>query len=123
MFGFRAVQLRCVGCLAVVALCCSCVTHALWRDTNPHEVLWIPADQITVAELERRGVAYSACSDDRGEGFVVGKSSEEKFQDYTLRTLGTPVTIVIDAATVTLVVVGWLVLESALDSGEDYGGD
>ena len=94
-----------VALLLVAQFCTSCagienvsVTCKLWDDADPHSRIWIPADKITEQELQKRGVKYEKFTNGQLNGYVVHKSSLEKFGDYTVLTLGTPITVAIDAA-------------------------
>ena len=91
--------------IAVLLICQSCATSKLWDDTNPNERVWIDATKISEEALKQRGVDYQIYAVEQGKGYLVPKSSWGKMKDYQLRMLGTPVTLVADAAT-TVVVVG-----------------
>jgi len=84
--------------------CASCCTSALWENTDPNGRLWLDSKQITEAELQRRGIHHEIYTADWGQGYLVKKSSWHKLRDYNLRLLGTPVTLVLDAATAVAVV-------------------
>ena len=85
--------------------CQACSTAKLWEDANPNERIWIDASKTTEAALKERGLDYQVYSNERGSGYLIKKSGREKMKDYQLRALGTPVTLVLDAAA-TVVVVG-----------------
>jgi len=91
--------------LAGLALCQSCATQSLWRSTDPNERIWVDANKITEESLRQRGVDYSVCVNEWGVGYLIGKSGWQKFGDYHLRILGTPVTLAVDAVS-TVAVVG-----------------
>ena len=92
--------------IAVLMICQSCSTAKLWDDTNPNERVWIDADKITETTLKQRGMEYQPYTlKGGGKGYLVRKSNWGKMKDYQLRMLGTPVTLVVDAAT-TVIVVG-----------------
>jgi hypothetical protein len=76
----------------------SCSTIFIWDKTDPDAPVWIPADQITQEELDRRGLPYLVCNDKPPYGFIVEKSRLHKFGDYTVRTLTTPITVIVDGA-------------------------
>jgi len=59
------------------------------------------ADVITEKELVRKGVKY--IKNEQASVFYVEKSDFDKLADYTYRTIGTPITVVVDAAIVVLV--------------------
>lgn len=90
--------------LLMAALASSCATDALWRATDPNERFWIDAEDITEAELQRNKIAYCKYDGDFGPGYVVEKSAARKLQDYTIRALATPVTIVVDTTVVVVAV-------------------
>ena len=88
-------------------------TSYLWDHTDPH--VWIDGKDITEAELQARGVSYKRYTTEKMNGYAVGKSDREKLKDYAYRALGTPVTLVADAAataSVGVVVVGVLFIQS-----------
>lgn len=91
--------------LAALVMCQSCATARLWDDTNPNVRLWMDGKKITEAELQKRGVEYVVHKTPLGDGYLIEKSGSQRMKDYHLRMLGTPVTLVADAAT-TVVVVG-----------------
>ena len=89
--------------LAISAiLITSCVTTKLWEATDPHKFVEISMADITQRELIDRQVKYY--SDVKKGCYYIEKDSLQKFQDYTLRVLVTPVTVVLDTATAILVV-------------------
>lgn len=88
-----------------VVVCQSCTTGKLWDDTNPNERIWIDASKTTEEALRLRGVDYESYDHGSIKGYLIKKSGMDRMKDYQLRALGTPVTLVVDAAT-TVVVVG-----------------
>lgn len=86
-------------------------TSMLWDDTRSDELVFISSKDITEEELQKRGVEYEVFSSETYNGFLVEKSTKDKFKDYHLRMLGTPVTLTVDAAS-TVVVAGVAVLLS-----------
>lgn len=86
--------------------CQACTTAKLWEDANPNDRIWIDADKTTEASLKERGVKYEVYSRDGVSGYLIRKDGFERMKDYQLRALGTPVTLVVDAAS-TVVVVGF----------------
>jgi len=91
--------------IGVLMVCQSCATSKLWEDTDPDARIWIDANKITEEALQKRGVEYRPFALTQGNGYLVKKTSLDKMKDYQLRMLGTPVTLVVDAAT-TVAVVG-----------------
>jgi hypothetical protein len=91
--------------MGIVVVCQSCATAKLWEDSDPNERIWIDASKTTEEALQKKGVDYDVY--DRGDcrGYLIKKSGMDRMKDYQLRALGTPVTVVLDAAT-TVVVVG-----------------
>ena len=88
--------------LLTLAFTASCATtRALWDDTDPYVAL--SPDDITEDELKAQGIPYYR--DDMRKVFFVEKRGLAKYKDYAIRALGTPATIVIDAAT-SIVVIG-----------------
>ena len=95
--------------VCLVLSCHACATAKLWEDTNPNERIWIDASKATESELKKRRVSYQIVNDEQCKGYLVRKNSMGKMKDYQLRLLGTPVTLVVDAAA-TVVVVGVYIL-------------
>ena len=81
----------------------SCTTSALWDATDPNEYIAVASTRISENSLKQKGLKYY--TDDSKTLFFVEKSKLQKITDYTIRTLGTPVTVALDAAT-TIAVVG-----------------
>jgi hypothetical protein len=80
----------------------SCVTAKLWEVTDPNTYVAINMKDISERELIDKKVKYFKNIEN---GFYyVEKGALQKFQDYSLRVLGTPITVAIDAATVIVVV-------------------
>ena len=100
--------------IGVLLICQACTTAKLWEDTNPKERVWVAANVITEEGLKKKGVKYEAHTAEWGNGYLIEKSQAEKMKDFHLRMLGTPATVVLDAAT-TVVVVGAVVLLSDPD--------
>ncbi|MBM4154034.1 MAG: hypothetical protein FJ221_03290 [Lentisphaerae bacterium] len=88
----------------VLALLQGCATARLWEWTDPNERVWIGADAITEQALQARGIDYQVYSGALGNGFLVRKNVRGRLWDYQLRALGTPVTLVLDAATVVVII-------------------
>ena len=101
----KALLASLVACTLLAAP--SCTTRALWENTNPHERIWIDASRTSEADLQRRGVRYEVYESQLGRGYLLDKNGWQKMKDYHLRALGTPVTLVVDAAS-TVVIVGVL---------------
>ena len=92
-----------------MTLCCvSGCTSLLWNTVNPEERVWIPANQITEAELKKRGIEYEKC-EGMLQGYLVRKSKMQRLRDYTVLTLATPITVALDGAFV--VVCFWAVIK------------
>ena len=83
--------------LLLAVLCQSCCTRALWRGTDPHEVVWISTTDINDSQLIARGAPYRKYVHPvLGPGYLVEKAKLDTLRDYTLRVLASPFTIVID---------------------------
>ena len=53
--------MKCFRSILMVPACAlltSCATPALWEATNPHELLPVPKNKVTEAELKAKGLAY-----------------------------------------------------------------
>lgn len=94
-------QLRIIVWILIAAQLSSCATPALWRKTDPSSYIVMSSDVITEEELHKRGAKY--IKNEQAAVFYVKKSDFDKFADYTYRTIGTPITVVVDAAIVVLV--------------------
>lgn len=90
--------LACV-CLSLA----SCATPALWEATNPREYIALERNERNEAKLKASGLTYRV--DKEWNLFYVEKTRLQKSRDYAIRTIGTPITVVMDAVT-TIVVVG-----------------
>ncbi len=64
------------------------------------------AASISEEELVARNLRFEPYQDQWCKGYLVEKSSLRKLRDYTLRTLGTPITLAIDTPVVIVAVVG-----------------
>lgn len=82
-------------------LLASCTTTYLWNETDPYVL--VSQKEITESELKARKAKY--VRDDQFGVFFVEKKELEKYTDYAIRIVGTPVTVAVDTAT-TIVVVG-----------------
>lgn len=87
-------------CLAPLV---SCMTPALWDATNPREYVAMAKTPENESRLQQSGLAYR--TDEERSLFYVEKTNLQKYKDYAVRTLVTPVTVALDTAT-TVVVVG-----------------
>jgi len=94
--------LICAVCLLLPA----CFTPALWDATNPDEYIEVKNQDISVEELEAKGIKYWKA--ERSGKIYMKKNGLRKFRDYTVRMFATPITVTLDTAVgVTyLVVVG-----------------
>ena len=92
-----------VAILLVFPLIVSCTTQALWEVTDPGEYVEVVDASITVEQLEAEGVNFYL--NERNGRLYVEKSGMSRFANYTVRTLATPVTVVVDAAGTVVVVV------------------
>lgn len=94
-----------IVCVAILLGAQGCATSYLWENTDTNERIWIDAGKTTEEALQERGVDYQVYEGKRGKGYLVRKTSRHKMKDYSLRMLGTPVTLAVDAAT-TVAVIG-----------------
>jgi hypothetical protein len=76
----------------------------LWDATDPNEYVQIKYTDITEQELLDSGSEY--IKDDEKHLYYVKKNSFQKLSGFALRAFGTPVTVVVDAATVVLLGIG-----------------
>ncbi len=92
----------------------SCFTPALWEATNPRERIAIAYDDISEDTLKQKGIRYERY--EAKEYFLVDKTSMRKLGDYSVRILGTPFAVALDAVT-TVAVVGVAVLYMDFNQG------
>ena len=86
--------------LIALLLCQSCCTKVLWSAASPRNVVWIKQGSLSEETLKAKGVEYRKCEDSvLGTGFVIEKTKVEKFRDYSVVVLGTPITLVVDGVT------------------------
>ena len=97
----------------------SCATKALWEKTGPKKYVKIKYTEITEKELKNKGTKY--IKDDEKHAFYVEKSSYEKFKNYSARVLGTPVTIVVDAASIVVFAVAFAIADNTIDEAREEG--
>jgi hypothetical protein len=76
---------------------------------------------VTEAELIEKKIAYY--KNDETASFYIEKNTFQKFQDYSIRTLATPVTVALDTATIMVVAVGFLFLAEAKNRGREAEED
>lgn len=91
-----------IAVVLLLILTASCATTSLWKSTDPGKFVRISMDNITEDELKEKELRYY--KDYTYHVYYVEKTGIEKLKDYSLRLIGTPVTVVIDAASVILVV-------------------
>lgn len=110
-----------VFCLICLATCNSCATSALWKSTDPNGYAIIKFTDISEEELQNKGSKYY--KDDNTLSYYVNKNSYQKFKDYTYRVLGTPFTIVVDAAAIAIFAIGFGFGENLADDLNDRNPD
>jgi hypothetical protein len=98
----------------------SCVTTKLWEATDPRKFVEISMNDITEKELIDKQVKYY--TDGQRGYYYIEKDGLQKFQDYTLRVLATPLTVALDTATV-IVVIGLALHGHGHFHGHGYGLD
>jgi len=93
-----------MACVAILLGTQGCATSSLWKRTNANERIWIDASKTTEEALKERGVEYQVYEGKNVKGYLIKKTSQDKMKDYSLRMLGTPVTLTVDAASAVVVV-------------------
>ena len=88
--------------MVLICACSSCATPFVWKHTNPAEFVALENNEETRQLIEENGLAFY--EDYGGQFLYVEKTDIRKFQDYSLRTLGVPIAVVVDTAIVILVV-------------------
>jgi hypothetical protein len=98
------------ACFLMLVLA-GCATPALWDHTNPNMFVSLSDPNITTNELAARGIDYKVSKLDGS--IYIQKSQLQKFGDYTLRVLATPVTVALDVVAGTTIICGAMLLEGA----------
>ena len=92
-----------ITCIVLAAFCASCLTQKLWDVADPKEYVAVASDRVTEEELQAKGITYYRSK--THDIYFVKKSSVRRLGDYTIRTLGTPITLTMDV-TGGIVVIG-----------------
>lgn len=79
--------------ILLVVIAVSSCTEKLWKKTNPKEYVRVDSPELTEEVLQSKGIAFER---DPGGTLYMEKSDLRKFSDYSLRLLGTPITIALD---------------------------
>ena len=106
--GKTEMKKKCVRSILAIMICSfltSCATPALWNATDPQHCIVVPKSDAMEQQLKAKGISYYGSP--KGDVLFVDKTAMQKDKDYLIRTLATPVTVVLDAG-VTVVVVGVL---------------
>src|SRR6266540_31548 len=90
--------------IIAVALFFSCATKALWEATSAESYVRVRSDLVAEEDLKKKGLKYF--KSDKDKAYYVEKNDFDRLKDYTFRLFGTPITVVIDAATSILVIGG-----------------
>lgn len=101
----KRVSMRFMVLVLLCSFAVSCATTSLWESTDPGEFVRISMDDISEDELKEKELHYY--KDHAYHVYYVEKTGLEKLRDYSLRVVGTPFTVVIDAAS-TILVVGYM---------------
>ena len=106
--------------LIIALLSSSCIfTPKLYKATDPNQYVRVDYGQVTEEELIEKNIKYF--KDDESKSFYIEKSTFQKFRDYSVRTLATPVTVVLDTATIMVVAVGFLIVKGAIGEAKRRG--
>jgi hypothetical protein len=81
--------------LLITVFCSSCCTSILWELTDPNDRVEVSFRDATEQEWKAEGLDYYR--DETQKLFYVEQNSNQKFENYTLRTVGTPITVAVDA--------------------------
>ena len=90
--------------LLSASLCTSCCTTSLWRSTDPNEYIEVSFDEMTEEALEEDGFNYR--KDEEKQLFFIEKEPSQKFGNYALRVVGTPITVTADSFLIGFLVYG-----------------
>ena len=101
---------------ALLVLFTSCTTTYLWNETDPYVL--VSQKEITESELQARKVKY--VRDDQFGVFFVQKKAFEKYTDYAIRIVGTPVTVAVDTTTLVVVVGGAFYLAAYANDADAF---
>jgi hypothetical protein len=106
-------------CLFIVLsfLCNGCATPKLWEATNPNDNIRMKYTEVNEEDLKAQGVKY--IKDDRMQSYYIEKDLVRKYQDYTCRVIGTPITVALDAALALFILIGQGSVDDAKDRGHE----
>lgn len=90
--------------IITIVLFSSCATKALWEATSAENYVRVRSDLIDEGDLKKKGLKYF--KSDKDKAYYVEKNDFDRLKDYTFRLFGTPITVVIDAATSIFVIGG-----------------
>jgi hypothetical protein len=110
-----------ISIMIIVALLSSSCTFTpkLYEMTDPNQYVRVEYGQIKEEDLREKNITYF--KDDESASFYIAKSTFQKFQDYSIRTLVTPVAVVLDTATIMVVGVGFLIVTGAIGEAKRRG--
>jgi len=118
--GTMHMTLRALSKLGMILIMTtSCATQSLWKATDPSEYVSVRQDEVSESELQESGVHYR--KDDSRGVYYVEKTSLRRLGDYTVRTFGTPATVIVDTAAV-IVVVGAIGATMMVEDCRTSGG-
>ncbi|MDH3348676.1 MAG: hypothetical protein OEM02_11345 [Desulfobulbaceae bacterium] len=100
--------------ITLLLFCNSCATPYIWKKTDPDKYVKIDFSKITEEELQDKEVKYYR--DDTQHAFFAEMDSFAKFKNYSLRTLATPIAVILDTTAVILVVAAMVVRKESCDN-------
>lgn len=101
--------------ILTIGLCfvlAGCATSTLWENSNPNQSVAMELNEANLKRIQSQGLSYR--EDPERKLIYAKKTDFQKAQDYIVRILGTPVTVLLDSATV-IAVVGVVVYVSSYD--------
>ena len=101
---------------ACILILTSCTTTYLWNETDPYVL--VSQKDITEQELHARKLKY--VRDDEFGVFFVQKKGLERYTDYAIRIVGTPVTVAVDTTTFVVVVGGGFYLAAYANDADAF---
>jgi hypothetical protein len=114
--GKHFFMVRSISTILVFSMLCSgcgLFTEALWERTEPDEYVRVGFGEISEEEIKERNLDF--IKDDCTSSYFVEKDSLQKFSDYTYRALGTPITIVLDTATIIALIAPISIIDQAYE--------
>jgi len=114
------VKVKLLSLMMIISILCNgCLTHQLWRVTDPNEYVQIKDTEINEDVLKAKEIKY--IKSEETHSYYIEKDSAYKLKDYTCRVLGTPITVALDAGSIVFVVIAFLIANDEIDKAIERG--